>query len=169
MLCSVSVSVGCWFQQMFGPEVLMSNKCRWLSTMTFQTIVNCTFTGMCTYCLWPPVPQDMHSGPWFVMLHYSWTMMWGNHVVVVAQILVAKEVTLYNYIILTYLLCFVMCCMISFKLTRYVHCRYMQSLFVVKSGFDQMILNICSFDSKVTVTLPSEVSLLFDDWQVCVV
>ena len=59
-------------------------------------------------------------------------------VVVVAQILVAKEVTLYS--LLTYLLCFVMCCMISFKLTRYVHCRYMQSLFVVKSGFDQMIL-----------------------------
>lgn len=46
--CSVFSAVECWFQQMCGPEVLMYNKCRWLSTMTFQTIVNCTFTGMNT-------------------------------------------------------------------------------------------------------------------------
>ena len=57
MFCSFSASVECWFQQMCGQEVLMSNKCLWLSTMTFQTIVNYTFTGtVCVLLVIPSAP-----------------------------------------------------------------------------------------------------------------
>ena len=68
----------------------MSNKCLWLSTMTFQTIVNCTFTGMCTLLVIPCDP-----GYAFRAMVCCTTPLLSSRVgrSVVAQIMAAVAVT----------------------------------------------------------------------------
>ena len=85
-------------------------------------------------------------------------LFWRNYEVVVAQILVAKEVTL--YIFFWHICCVLLCVAWSvlnwqdmFIAVICSHCLFWNQ------GLTRWYFTICSFDSKATVTLPSEFSL----------